>query len=149
MNMSVICHEVAPLVDKGYFSTENILQELLEYASLGSADDESLLKLKRFGIKLIPMLFGQCLCKLTQLASRVFIDYMFAGQTFGQLTSREVKHLVRGLSLPTELITDFQIVLLRHKILNSLAQTDWDDWDVEEFMLDESSEYDESDDEYW
>lgn len=149
MNMSVICQELAPLVDKGYFSTENILQELLEYVSWGSVGDESLLKLKRFGIKLIPMLFGQSMCKLAQLASRVFINYMFASQTFGQLSSSEVMHLVRSLGLPTELSTDFQIVLLRHKILNSLAQTDWDDWDVEEFMLDEGSEYDESDDEYW
>ena len=57
--------------------------------------------------------------------------------------------LVKSQGLPIEIVIDFQIVLLRHKILNALAETDWDLWDVEEFMLDESSEYDESDDEYW
>lgn len=148
-NMSVICHELAPLVDKGYFSTEEILLELLEYASWGNAGDLSLLNLKQFGIDLIPMLFGQSMCKLVQLASRVFIDCKFTGETFGQLSSSEVMHLVRSHGLPTELVTDFQVVLLRHKILNALADTDWDLWDVEEFMLDESSEYDESGDEYW
>ena len=95
------------------------------------------------------MLFGQSMCKLRQLASRMFIDGIYAGETFGLLSSSEVACLVRRHSLPTELITDFQIVLLRHKVLNALAETDWDLWDVEEFMLDESSEYDESDDEYW
>ena len=48
--------------------------------------------------------------------------------------------------LPTEVISNFQIVSLREKIINALAETDWD---VEEYMLDESSEYEESDDEYW
>ena len=148
-NMSAICHELAPLVDKGYFSTEEILLELLEYASWGNASDTSLLNLKNFGINLIPMLFGQSMCKLVQLASRVFIDCKFTGETFGQLSSSEVMCLVRSQGLPSELITDFQIVLLRHKILNALAETDWDLWDVEEFTLDESSEYDESEDEYW
>ena len=57
--------------------------------------------------------------------------------------------LVKSQGLPTEIVTDFKIVLLRHKILNALAETDWDLWDLEEFTLDESSEYDESDDEYW
>ena len=147
--MSVICHELAPLVDKGYFSTEDILLELLEYVSWGNAGDLSLLNLKQFGIDLIPMLFGQSMCKLVQLASRVFIDCKFTGKTFGQLSSSEVMHLVRSHGLPTELVTDFQVVLLRHKILNALSDTDWDLWDVEEFMLDESSEYDESGDEYW
>ena len=109
----------------------------------------SLLNLKQFGISLIPMLFGQSMCTLRQLASRMFIDCVYAGEAFGRLSSNEVACLVRRYSLPTELITDFQIVLLRHKILNALAETDWDLWDVEEFTLDVSSEYDESDDEYW
>lgn len=136
-------------MDKGYFSTEEILLELLDYTSWGNPSDVSLLNLKQFGISLIPMLFGQSMCKLRQLASRMFIDGMYAGEAFGLLSSSEVACLVRRYSLPAELITDFQIVLLRHKILNALAETDWDLWDVEEFTLDESSEYDESDDEYW
>ena len=146
---SAVCRELAPLVDKGYFSTEEILLELLEYTSWGNPSDVSLLNLKQFGISLIPMLFGQSMCMLRQLASRMFIDGMYAGEAFGRLSSNEVACLVRRHSLPTELITDFQIVLLRHKILNALAETDWDLWDVEEFTLDVSSEYDESDDEYW
>lgn len=144
-----VCRELAPLVDKGYFSTEEILLELLEYTSWGNTKDVSLLKLKQLGISLIPMLFGQSMCKLRQLASRMFIESIYTGETFAVLSSSEVACLVRTHSLPTELITDFQIVLLRHKILNALAETDWDLWDVEEFMLHESSEYDESDDEYW
>lgn len=136
-------------MDKGYFSTEEILSELMEYTSWGNPSDVSLLNLKQFGISLIPMLFGQSMCKLRQLASRMFIDGMFTGETFGLFSSSKVACLVRRHSLPTELITDFQIVLLRHKILNASAETDWDLWDVEEFMLDESTEYDESDDEYW
>lgn len=147
--MAAVCRELAPLVDKGYFSTEEILLELLEYTSWGNANDMALLNLKKFGISLIPMLFGQSTCRLRQLASRVFIESTFTGEEFGLLCSSEVACLVRRQSLPTELVTDFQIVLLRHKILNALAETDWDLWDVEEFMLDESSEYDESDDEYW
>ena len=143
------CHELAPLVDSGYFSTEEILLELLEYASWGNSSDESLANLKHFGISLIPMLFGQSMCKLVQLASRRFIDCRFTGRAYGQLSSSEVMCLVKSQGLPIEIVTDFQIVLLRHKILNALAETDWDLWDVEEFMLDESSEYDESDDEYW
>lgn len=144
-----VCRELAPLVDKGYFSTEEILLELLEYTSWGNTKDVSLLKLKQLGISLIPMLFGQSMCKLRQLASRMFIESIYTGETFAVFSSSEVACLVRTHSLPTELITDFQIVLLRHKILNALAETDWDLWDVEEFMLHESSEYDESDDEYW
>ena len=136
-------------MDKGYFSTAEILLELLEYTSWGNPSDVSLLNLKQFGISLIPMLFGQSMCKLRQLASRMFIDNIYTGETFALLSSREVACLVRRHSLPNELVTDFQIVLLRHKILNASAETDWDLWDVEEFMLDESSEYDESDDEYW
>lgn len=146
---SAVCRLLAPLVDKGYFSTEEILLELLEYTSWGNPSDVSLLNLKQFGISLIPMLFGQSMCKLRQLASRMFIDSMYAGKAFGRLSSNKVACLVRRHSLPAELITDFQIVLLRHKILNALAETDWDLWDVEEFTLDVSSEYDESDDEYW
>lgn len=146
---AAVCRELAPLVDKGYFSTEEILLELLEYTSWGNTKDVSLLKLKQLGISLIPMLFGQSMCKLRQLASRMFIESIYTGETFAVLSSSEVACLVRRHSLPTELITDFQIVLLRHKIFNALAETDWDLWDVEEFMLHESSEYDESDDEYW
>ena len=143
------CHELASLVDSGYFCTEEILLELLEYASWGNSSDESLANLKHFGISLIPMLFGQSMCKLVQLASRRFIDCRFTGRAYGQLSSSEVMCLVKSQGLPFEIVTDFQIVLLRHKILNAVAETDWDLWDVEEFMLDESSEYDESDDEYW
>ena len=57
--------------------------------------------------------------------------------------------MVLRFGLPTEVISNFQIVSLRDKIINALAETDWDEWDVEEYMLDESSEYEESDDEYW
>ena len=57
--------------------------------------------------------------------------------------------MVLRYGLPTEVISNFQIVSLREKIINALAETDWDEWDVEEYMLDESSEYEESDDEYW
>ena len=148
-DMLLTCHELAPLVDSSYFSTEDILLELLEYASWGNSRDESLANLKHFGISLIPMLFGQSMCKLVQLASRVFINCRFTGRAYGQMSSSEVMCLVKSQGLPTEIVTDFQIVLLRHKILNALAETDWDLWDLEEFMLDESSEYDESDDEYW
>ena len=147
--MLLTCHELAPLVDSGYFSTQEILLELLEYVSWGNSSDESLANLKHFGISLIPMLFGQSMCKLVQLASRRFIDCRFTGRAYGQLSSSEVMCLVKSQGLPTEIVTDFQIVLLRHKILNALAETDWDLWDLEEFTLDESSEYDESDDEYW
>ena len=57
--------------------------------------------------------------------------------------------MVLRYGLPTEVISNFQIVSLRDEIINALAETDWDEWDVEEYMLDESSEYEESDDEYW
>ena len=57
--------------------------------------------------------------------------------------------MVLRYGLPTEVISNFQIVSLREKIINALAETDWDEWDVEEYMLDESSEYEESDEEYW
>ena len=57
--------------------------------------------------------------------------------------------MVLRYGLPTEVISNFQIASLREKIINALAETDWDEWDVEEYMLDESSEYEESDDEYW
>ncbi|KAK2558117.1 hypothetical protein P5673_019698 [Acropora cervicornis] len=57
--------------------------------------------------------------------------------------------MVLCYGLPTEVISNFQIVSLRDKIINALAETDWDEWDVEEYMLDERSEYEESDDEYW
>lgn len=147
--MAVVCSKLAPLVDKGYFSTKEILLELLEYTSWGSANDVALLNLKKFGVSLILMLFGQSTCRLRQLASRVYVRSSFTGEEFGLLNSSEVACLVRKQSLPTEIVTDFQIVLLRQKILNSLSETDWDLWDMEEFMLDESSEYDESDDEYW
>ena len=147
--MAAVCRKLVPLVDKGYFSLEEILLELLEYASCGNANDVALLNLKKFGISLIPMLFGQSTCRLCQLASRVFIKSSFMGEEFGLLSSSEVACLVRKQSLPTEIVTDFQIVLLRQKILNSLSETDWDLWDMEEFMLDESSEYDESEDDYW
>ena len=46
-------------------------------------------------------------------------------------------------------ISNFQIVSLRDKIINAMAKTDWDEWDEREIMLDESSEDEESDDEYW
>ena len=134
-------------MDAGYFSTVEVFQELLEYASLGNASD--LLSLKHFTVNLIPMLFGQSSCTLAQLSSRVFIGCKFSGEIFGQFSSSEVVSLVKSQGLPTEIITDFQVVLLRHKVLNALTETDWDLWDLEEFMLDEGSDYDESDDEYW
>ncbi|XP_068738789.1 ankyrin-3-like [Montipora capricornis] len=106
-----ICQEVALLVDKGYFSTKEILAELLEYASWGNAGDKvPLLNLNHFGTDLVLMMFGQTTCKLTQLASRAFIDSKFAGNTFGQSSLREVMHLLKAYDLPTELIVDFQIV---------------------------------------
>lgn len=74
---------------------------------------------------------------------------MYAGEVFGRLSLNEVVCLVRRYSFLIEFIIDFQIVLLRYKILNVLVEIDWDLWDVEEFTLDVSSEYDELDDEYW
>ena len=149
-NVTDICHKLAPLVDKGYFCTKDILMELLEYASWGiGGETEPSLDMKHFETDLVTMMFGQSSCKLTQLASRAFIDCKFVGNTFGKLSSSEVIHLVKSYGLPTEVISNFQIVSLREKIINALAETDWDEWDVEEYMLDESSEYEESDDEYW
>ena len=149
-NVEDICHKLAPLVDKGYFCTKDILMELLEYASWGNGGEtEPAFGMKYFGTDLVMMMFGHSSCKLTQLASRAFIDCKFVGNTFGKLSSSEVIHLVKSHGLPTEVISNFQIVSLRDKILNALAETDWDEWDVEEFILDESSEYEESDDEYW
>lgn len=149
-NVADICHKLAPLVDKGYFCTKDILMELLEYASWGiGGETEPSLDMKHFETDLVTMMFGQSSCKLTQLASRAFIDCKFVGNTFGKLSPSEVIHLVKSYALPTEVISNFQIVSLREKIINALAETDWDEWDVEEYMLDESSEYEESDDEYW
>ena len=71
------------------------------------------------------------------------------GNTFGKLSSSEVIHFVKSYGLPTVVISNFQIVSLRDKIINAMAKTDWDEWDEREIMLDESSEDEESDDEYW
>ena len=42
--------------------------------------------------------------------------------------------MVLRYGLPTEVISNFQIVSLREKIINALAETYWDEWDVEEYM---------------
>ena len=92
-NVADICQKLAPLVDKGYFCTKDILIELLEYVSWGiGGETEPSLDMKHFGTDLVTMMFGQSSRKLAQLASRAFIDCKFVGNTFGKLSSSEVIH---------------------------------------------------------
>ena len=90
--------------------------------------------MKNFGTDLVTRMFGQSSCKLTQLASRAFIDYKFGGNTFGRFSSSEVIDFVKSYGIPTELISNFQIVSLRDKIINAMAKTDWDEWDEKDIM---------------
>ena len=134
-NVADFCHKLAPLVDKGYFCTENILIELLAYVSWGiGGETEPSVVMKNFGTDLVTRMFGQSSCKLTQLASRAFIDYKFGGNTFGRLSSSEVIDFVKSYGIPTELISNFQIVSLRDKIINAMAKADWDEWNEKDIM---------------
>lgn len=139
---NAVLKEITPLVDSEYFLTQEIHEEMLEYA------DDGLTRLRFQGNKLIQNLFGNR-TTLKQLASRTFINSCFLGNQFGDLSSLEIVEIAYSHGLPSEVITDFQVILLKHKILNSLKETDWDLWELEEFSLYQSDDYDESDDEYW
>lgn len=140
---------VSTLIDEGFFSTPEILKEVLEYAVVDNGDKTLQHNLLHKGVNLIQLLLGQSSAPLTQLAARTAVHYKFPNLEFSSLSSFDVSDLVRSQGLPLELITHLQIVLLREKILSVLSEIDWDDWDVEEFSLNDSDEYDESDDEFW
>lgn len=125
------------LVDNDYFSTDKILKELLDYTIDKDSDDASLLKLLNKGKDLIQLLFGKRSCPLSQLAARSAVEHKFPGLEFSSFTTHDIIKFVRSQGLPLELISHFEIVLLRDKILNALSETDWDTWDMEQYFMDE------------
>ncbi|KXJ22774.1 uncharacterized protein LOC110251807 [Exaiptasia diaphana] len=128
---------IGSLIDSGYFSTDKILKELMDYTIDKDSDDASLLKLFHKGKGLIQLLFGKRSCPLTQLAARTAVEHKFPGLEFSSFATHDIIKFVRREGLPLELISHFEIVLLRDKILNALAETDWDIWDMEQYFLDE------------
>ena len=145
-NLHSSLHKLSSLVDDGYFNTTDILNEILEYAAVERSSDEALARLRRLGKALIDLTFGSLSCSLTQLAARAFVSATFQGGTFESFSTSDVLALVKRLRLPRVCVTHFQVVLLREKIFGSLAESNWDEWSMEEFSEDSM---DESDCEYW
>ena len=139
-------HQLASLIDGGFFNTKEILKEILEYAAVERTGDAALLRLRRLDMALIGLTFGRFSCSLAQLSARSFISATYTPQTFESLSTADLLVIIRKLGLPRICVVHFQVVLLREKILSILAETDWGEWSMEEFSDDSN---DESDGEYW
>lgn len=137
---------IAPLIDNGYFSTDKILKELLDFTIEKDSDNAPLLKLYSKGKRLLQLLFGKKSCPLSQLAARTAVEHRFPGLGFSSFSPDHIVQFVRSQGLPLELITHFEVVLLRDKILSALAETDWNVWDMEQYFMDDIDSDDSIDD---
>ena len=141
------------LVEEGYFQTANVIDELLD--GVYSLEDERLKQLRRFGCRLVPLLFGMQSCSLTQLCCRrifqLFISppnmiTRFEGvQGIDEVRTHHLEGLLSTLGAPMDLLAQMQITLLRERIRWTLNQQDWS----EDSDISSDDNDGESDGEYW
>ena len=134
--------ELASLVDRGYFSTPEMREEMLEYAEDG-------LSRRRFqGVPLIKNLFGNRVA-LTQLASRALVSSWFSDEEFGGFSEEDVAVVVHSRGIPSDVVAEFQVVLLKCRVLKAVREMDWHAWQLDEISLSEGDDFGESEEEYW
>lgn len=144
---------IISLVEEGYFQTANVIDELLD--GVYSSEDKQLKQLRRFGSRLVPLLFGMQSCSLIQLCCRRLLELFvsppnlmtcFKGvQGIEDIRTHHLERLLSTLGAPMDLLAQMQIALLRQRIRWILSQQDWsEDSDVSS----DGSER-ESDGEYW
>lgn len=142
------------LVDEGYFQTADVIDELLDKDYV--LEDRSFGRLRRFGCKLIPLLFGTSSCSLTQLCCRRLFELLVSSsnvitcfedvQSIDDVRTHHLESLLSTLGAPMDLLPHMKIALLRERIKWTLSQQDWND-DDDEINSDDGDR--ESDGEYW
>nr|XP_006813298.1 PREDICTED: uncharacterized protein LOC100377111 [Saccoglossus kowalevskii] len=163
---------IAHLVDRGYFSTAKTYNELLDYI----AEFPGCSHLGKIGPRLIHLLFGGTTTSLLQLCTRKLFQtcYMRSTDTLnsklfpnsdelnlecydhygdyyesyllGILNRSQFEFLIDILHLPKNAILNFEIELLRQRLLSKFFQHDWFD---ERSIGSHSDSENESDGEYW
>ena len=140
------------LVDDGYFQTADVIDELLGENYISA--DTSLRGLRRFGCKLVPLLFGKTSCPLTQLCCRRLFSILLplmTGfkdlQTIVEVKTHHLKSILSTVNAPADLLAQMQITLLRERILTTVSQYNWNDDDDDDVISDNYDE--ESDGEFW
>ncbi|XP_070569096.1 uncharacterized protein [Ptychodera flava] len=165
-------HFIAHLVDRGYFSTAKIFNELLDYMQ----ELPGCSHLCKIGPRLIHLMFGGTTTSLLQLCTRRIFQMCYMRSTdslnchlfpleeyicqesydhYGDYYERYLvaflkrdafEYLVDLLHLPKDAVLNFEIELLRQRLLSKFYQIDWFD---ERSIGSLSDSEGESDGEYW
>ncbi|XP_077977040.1 uncharacterized protein LOC144432649 [Glandiceps talaboti] len=163
---------IAHLVDRGYFSTAKIYNELLDYMQ----ELPNCSHLCKVGPRLIHLLFGGTTSTLLQLCSRKIFQLCYmrrmdllncklfpqdesicqeSYEHYAEYYERYLlsflkrdlfEQMVDMLHLPKDAVMSFEIELLRQRLLSKFYQIDWFD---EKSVGSHSDSEGESDGEYW
>ncbi|XP_078618265.1 uncharacterized protein LOC144885926 [Branchiostoma floridae x Branchiostoma japonicum] len=163
---------LAHLVDKGYFSTPEITNELIQWLGEESMPSSDLTRLQSLGSRLVHAIFGSTTNKLSQLCARQIFQAAFLRQlssdapqddyqgTFFSddktsqdfcaclmmISTDQLLRLISDLHLPRDSLQCFEVELFKHRLCARFLMYEW--WEGRRCVSDDEEEGD-SDLEYW